>query len=121
METYPEILELIAGKFRRVEWSDFVQLTPREIARQPFVLKAHRLYFVGDGWDTNVGRIVAQRHPGKVRHTIEWLEVTLPYWTSDMMDKPLISLPMRTINDGNASEVLERIQRLVQVRPEVVA
>lgn len=121
MNTLPVILELVGNQFQLVSWSDFVRLTPRQIARRPFVLKAHGLYFVGDGHGTNIGQSVVKRHPRKVRHTIEWLEVILPYWTSDMMDKPLIELPMRTINDGNISETLEKIQKLMQAQTGVVA
>ncbi|MFA4971993.1 MAG: hypothetical protein WC683_05220 [bacterium] len=112
MKASSEILELIEGDFRRVEWADFVQLPVREICRRPFVLKAHGLYFVGDGWGTDVGKIVARKHPGKVRHLIEWLEIVLPYWDSDLMDKPLAGIPLRKIGDGNASEILARIQAL---------
>ena len=121
MDTRPAILELVGGQFKPVEWSDFVRFTPREIARRPFVFKVHGLYFVGDGWGTDVGKIVAKKHPGKVRHLIEWLEVILPYWTSDMMDKPLVEIPLRKINNGNASEILARIQELARHQAEVVA
>lgn len=121
MESTPKILELIGGQFKSVQWSDFVRLPVREIMRRPFVLKSHGLYFVGDGWGTDVGKIVARKHPGRVRHLIEWLEIILPYWSSDFMDRPLISVPLRSINEGNASEVLARIQELAQQQAEMMA
>lgn len=121
MDSKPSVLELVGGQFKPIEWADFVRLTPREIARRPFVLKAHGLYFVGDGWNTDVGKIVAQRHPGKVRHLIEWLEVALPYLASDVMDRPLIGLPMRKIGDAGASEFIAHIQKLAAIQREAMA
>lgn len=116
-----KILELVGGQFMSVEWRDFARLTLREITRRPFVLKAHGFYFVGDGWGTDVGQIVAKKHPDNVRHIIEWLEVILPFWTSDMMDKPLIELPTININDANPSKLIEKIKRVIGVSAEVAA
>lgn len=121
MDTKPIVLELVGGQFKPVEWADFVRLTVREICRRPFVLKTHGLYFVGDSWGTNIDRIVAKKHPGKIRSIMEWLVVVLPYWSADLMDEPLIGLPMRKINEGNASEVLARIQELARQNREVNA
>ena len=121
MKASSEILELIEGDFRRVEWADFVRLSLREIIRRPFVLKAHGLYFVGDGRDIDVGKIVAKKHPYKVRHIGEWAEIALPYLSSEILDKPLIAAPLRKISEGNASEVLARIQRLAAEQAEMMA
>jgi len=121
MADKPEILEFFEGGFKPVSWVEFSRLTLRELARRPFVLKALGLYFVGNGWGTDVGKIVAKRHPGKVRHIIEWLEVILPFWTSDMMDKSLIELPTININDANPSKLIEKIKRVTGVNAEVVA
>lgn len=114
MQRRPEILELIEGRFERREWADFVRLTVREICRRPFVLKACGLYFVGDGRGTDIGRLVERKHPGRVRHLIEWLEIVLPFWSSALMDWRLIDIKLREIADGDASEVLSRIQGLAR-------
>lgn len=121
MNSNPVVLEFVGDRFTTVEWRDFVRLTLREITRHPFVLKVHGLYFVGDGWGTDIGKIVAKKHPNKVRHIIEWLEVILPYWSSDMMDKQLIHLPTLNINQANPSEVIERIQKIIGRNAEIVA
>lgn len=117
----PVVFEFVSGQFRPVEWSAFVRLPLREIVRRAFVLKSLGLYFVGDGWDTDIGKIVARKHPGKVRHLMEWLEIVLPYWASDLMDKPLLSIPLRSISDADASEVLARIQKLATQQAEMMA
>lgn len=121
MKARLEILELVNGQFQPMAWSDFIRLSLREIYRRPFVLKAHDLYFVGDGWGTDVGKIVARKHPYKVRHIMEWAEIVLPYLTSEILDKPVIELPLRKINEGNASEILVRIQKLAQQQAEMMA
>lgn len=121
MNDKPAILELVGDQFKPVEWADFVRLTIREICRRPFVLKVHGLYFVGDGLGTNIDKIVARKHPGKVRHLIEWLEVVLPYWSSDLMDKPIVGITLREINNGDASEVLAKIQELARQQAEMLA
>lgn len=120
-QSAPVVFEYAGDQFKAVEWSDFVRLTVREICRRPFVLKAHGLYFVGDGEGTDIGRVVAQKHPGRVRHIIEWLEVALPYLASDVMDRPLIGLPMRKIGDAGASEVIAHIQKLAAIQREAMA
>lgn len=121
MDPRPDILELVDGRFRRVEWADFVRLTLREICRRPLVLKACGLYFLGDGWGTEIGRLVAKKHPGKVRHLGEWIWIVVPGLSSEMMDRRLIEIPMRKIDDGNTSEVLERVQELARQQAEAMA
>jgi hypothetical protein len=106
------VFEFVGAQFKPVEWADFVRLTPREICRRPLVLKACDLYFLGDGWGTEIGRIVAKKHPGKVRHLGEWLWVVVPGLSSEMMDKRLLELPMRAITDGDASNLVARIRQL---------
>jgi len=116
-----EILELVDHKFSPVTWAEFTKLTLREIARRPFVLKTHGLYFVGDGFGTGIEKIVAKRHPDKVHGIVDWFEVILPHLSSDMLDKSLIELPMVNISEATPLDVLERIQRVIGVNTEVVA
>ena len=119
MKNQPEVLEFIGKQFRQMAWGDFVRLTVREITGRSFVLKAHDFYFVGGNDEAD--RVVARKYPGRVRHIFEWLEVVLPYWSTDILDKPLMAIPLRSVENGGASDVLARIKELANRQMEVMA
>lgn len=58
---------------------------------------------------------------GLPKAACEWLEVVLPFMSSEIMGRPLVGLPMRPISDGDAVEVLERIQKLATAQSKMLA
>lgn len=51
----------------------------------------------------------------------EVLTALILHWTSDMMDKPLIDLPIRCMSNTGASEAITRTPKMAAIQREVTA